>query len=306
MPLAPILLFAFKRYEHTKATLDALRKNYLADQSELVVVLDGARNELEFKEVQKVKELVLSEQWCGKVELIARKENRGLNENFFDTIAEVLAKHNKIIVLEDDICAAPYFLKYMNDALDHYENEKKVMNISGFAFNWKTKSLPESFFIKCSSTWGWATWKDRWDLLIRNPKIIYDEVQRSNLKFDFTQRDTENDYFEQLEVEIEGKKNIWDIKWYGTLMLNDGLSLYPRKSLVENIGFDGSGTHYTANVVGHKIELEYDKINDFPSLIEENVEARKAIGAYFKSLHPTFFDKAKYKLNLLKSKYFGK
>ena len=299
MPLAPVLLFTFKRFSHTKKTLEALEANYLADKTELFVVSDGPRNEEERVEVEQVRNLIRNRNWCKNVTLLVNETNRGLNDNFFDNISKIVNEHGKVIILEDDIYTSPYFLQYMNDALNLYEQEKKVMNISGFAFDWKTNRLPDSYFIASSSTWGWATWKDRWDLLIKDPGEIYKEVVKRNFQHRFTQNGSNPDYFSQLEMEVFGKKNIWDIKWYGTVMLNDGLSLYPNKSLVDNIGFDGSGTHYVANVVGHKSKMRSSKIDTFPSVIAENIDARTAMEAYFNSQKPSFWDKAIYKLKLI-------
>jgi len=53
--------------------------------------------------------------------------------------------------------------------------------------------------------------------------------------------------------------------------------------------------------------LQFGKQLQFKKIpIEESDFARKSFAKYFKAQQPTFLDKAKYKLNLLKAKYFGK
>ena len=121
----------------------------------------------------------------------------------------------------------------------------------------------------------------------------------SNLKSEFNQNESYPDFFNQLEAEVQGKKNIWDIKWYSTVMLNKGLTLYPRKSLVENIGFDGSGSNYVENIKGFSISLEGEEITSFPLEVAENSLARKHAEKYFNSQKPSFWDKAIYKLKLI-------
>lgn len=54
--------------------------------------------------------------------------------------------------------------------------------------------------------------------------------------------------------QLEGKLDSWAIFWYFQFYKNKGLTLYPSKSLVHNIGFDGSGVHCGDNKVEKKLE----------------------------------------------------
>ena len=304
--LAPIVLFAYKRADHIRQTLEALSKNTLADQSELIVVSDAGKNESDHAAVQEVRDLILSKQWCGKVSLICNKKNLGLNENFFFHITNIVNEFGKIIILEEDIVTSSNFLKYMNDALVMYENEKKVMQISGFIFNMNTKKLDSTYFLGITNGWGWATWADRWSLLNRDPKDLFAKVQSMNLYNTMTLDGAEPDFYNQLESNAKGIHNHWDIKWLSSVVTNHGLCLFPKESLVVNIGFDGSGTHFKDGEKGHKTVLAKNSLVLEKLAIQESLEARKALAKYFRAQQPTFYDKAKFKLNLLKNKYFGK
>jgi len=74
----------------------------------------------------------------------------------------LLNEYGKIIVLEDDLLTSPYFLKFMNEALEYYKNEKKVWHISGWNYPINNEGLDDVFFWRTMNCWGWATWADRW------------------------------------------------------------------------------------------------------------------------------------------------
>jgi len=53
-----------------------------------------------------------------------------LAKNITRAVTEVVEKHGKVIVLEDDIVTSNNFVKFMNDALDYYVHENKIWHIS--------------------------------------------------------------------------------------------------------------------------------------------------------------------------------
>jgi hypothetical protein len=304
--LAPILLFTYNRVEHTRKTLEALSVNYLASESELIVISDAPKIKEHIEGVEIVRDLIRSKTWCKSTTLLCMEKNMGMNDNFLVNITAVVEKYGKVIVLEDDICTSPQFLTYMNDALEMYENEERVMQVSGFVFDISKRNLPPSFFVGITNGWGWATWKDKWNKLNRNAKELFDTVQKNNLYNRMTVDGAEPDFWNQLEANATGVHNDWDIKWFSSVVANNGLCLYPKESLVVNIGFDGTGTHFKNGEKGHKTVFSKSQLRLEKIPVEESLIARKSFAKYFKSQQPTFFDKAKYKLNLLKSKYFGK
>ena len=163
--LAPIVLFVYNRPWHTQQTLDALAKNTLALESELIVFCDGPKEGLvssSLELIEKTRKIVKGESRFRSVQVIESKENKGLADSIIKGVTEVVNKYGKIIVLEDDLVTSPGFLSYMNDALDVYEKENKVMHVSGYMYPVKS-ILPETFFIKPTSCWGWGTWKRAWD-----------------------------------------------------------------------------------------------------------------------------------------------
>lgn len=281
--LSPIALFVYNRPGHTKQTIEALQKNELAVESDLIIFSDGPKNEGAKLGVHEVREYLKSINGFRSIRIIERKENYGLAKSIIAGVGEVVNKYGKIIVLEDDLIASPYFLRYMNEALVYYEAEESVISIHGYIYPVKGE-IPETFFIKGADCWGWATWKRGWDLFESDGKKLLQELEarKLNKEFDF---DGSYPYIQMLKGQIKGFNNSWAIRWYASAFLRNKLTLYPGHSLVSNIGFDNSGIH-TGKTRAFYVSIYNQpiKINQMP--IGENEGARLAIIKYFRS--PSF------------------
>ena len=177
--LAPILVFAYNRPDHLVQTLSALSKNELATDSILIIHCDGAKvgaSQEQEEAIKKVREIAKMQKWSRELIVVERDGNLGLAESIINGVSDVTTKYGKAIVLEDDILTSKYFLQFMNDALDVYEKEEKVISIGACNFFAHGKKVPETFFVPIPDCWGWATWKDRWDLFERNGSKLLDTV----------------------------------------------------------------------------------------------------------------------------------
>lgn len=241
MTLAPILLFVYNRPEHLKRAVESLVRNPLADESELFVFSDAPKTEADKENVDYVRRYVHAIGGFKKVTVVEREENWGLARSIIDGVTHLVNKYGRVIVLEDDLVVAPYFLKFMNDALEMYKDEQKVGHIHACDFT-KNSSLPETFLIKWTGSWGWATWDRAWKHFNPDGKALLKELEDRHLTytFDFNGK---YGYTRMLRRQIEGKNNSWAIRWNASLFLNDILSLNVGRSLVRNEGFDGSGTN---------------------------------------------------------------
>lgn len=244
--LAPIVLFVYNRPGHTKRALDALALNQEAEESVLYVYCDGPKanaTEEDLYRINQTREIVKSQQWCKEVHVEEQAQNKGLADSIIDGVTDIVNRYGKIIVLEDDIVTSKVFLKYMNEALSLYENEDNVMHISSFVpVTDGQEKLPETYLLKFMSCWGWATWKQSWNKLIINTEFLYAYLVNKKREKDFG-LDGAINYIEQLKQNLSGEIKTWAIKWAATIYILDGLCLYPKQSLVEQIGFDGSGVH---------------------------------------------------------------
>lgn len=245
MHLAPIILFVFNRPWHTEQTLEALANNRLACDSTLFIYCDGPKSDTPFEELRKirqVREIVGKKKWCKEVYIIEGSENKGLAESIISGVTDIVNRYGKIIVLEDDLITSTAFLQYMNDALNMYEAEEKVMHVSAYWFPIKhSNDLPEIFFYNTASCWGWGTWASSWSRLETNAELLKRRIiaQPQGIKR-FTIGNSAS-FMNQLEGNILGRIKTWNVKWYATIFLNGGFSLHPNHSLVNNIGHDGSG-----------------------------------------------------------------
>ena len=279
MTCAPILLFVYNRPEHTRRCIESLTRNALAADSTLYIYADGAKDTTQQSAVDEVRSYLRTISGFKTVNLIERKENWGLARNIIDGVTTQVNRYGKVIVLEDDLVVAPYFLQFMNDALETYKDEPKVGHIQACDFT-QDPSLPDTFLIKWTGSWGWATWERAWKHFNPNGKALLEELEQRKLTytFDFNGK---YGFTRMLRRQIEGKNNSWAIRWNASLFLKDILSLNVGRSLVQNEGFDGSGTNcgggglYASNL--HLAPLPVQKI----SPIEENKAARQAFVRYY-------------------------
>ena len=180
MQIAPTALFVYNRLEHTKRVIEALQKNVLASESDLIIFSDGPKHEKDVKKIDEVRKYLKTIDGFKSIEIFEKENNLGLSNSIISGVTEVVNRYGKIIVLEDDLVVSPYFLEFMNNALVKYENEEKVISIHGYIYPIKNK-LPETFFIKGADCWGWATWKRGWDLFEPNGQKLLDELLNKNL-----------------------------------------------------------------------------------------------------------------------------
>jgi hypothetical protein len=237
--LSPIVLFVYNRPWHTRQTIEALQKNQLANDSEIFIYSDAPKDDA--TTVQEVRNYIRTIDGFKKVTIIERATHQGLANNIIDGVTKIVNEYGRVIVLEDDLVTSPYFLRFMNDALDFYQSEEKVMHISGHTSPISTENLPETVFTRVTGCWGWATWADKWQYFERNITKLENQFTRK-MKYQFNEV-TSHFYWRQIEENKSGKINTWFIFWYASVFLKGGLCLRPRDSMVQNIGFDGSGVH---------------------------------------------------------------
>ena len=278
MKYAPIVLFVYNRPYHTRRTLEALSRNELATQSDLFIFADGAKENAtseQLHQIEETRKVIKEKQWCKNDEIIESTKNKGLANSIIDGVTKIVNQYGKIIVLEDDLLTGKYFLNYMNEALDKYENEDRVISIHGFMYE-HSENLQETFFIKGADCWGWATWKRGWDLFNPDGNELLKRIKKQKLgkQFDL---DGVYDYVKMLKNQIKGKNDSWAIRWHASAFLADKLTLYPSKSLVVNFGFDGSGTHCGELQMKFNEDYENTKIKIDKILIEENQNARNVL-----------------------------
>lgn len=298
MNLAPIILFVYNRLGYTHQTIESLKKNDLAKESELFIYSDAPKWKKDKKPVSEVREYIRTINGFKSITIKENQINKGLAASVTTGVTEIIEKYGKAIILEDDLELSPFFLKYMNDALNVYEAEEDIISIHGYVYPVK-KRLPETFFLRGADCWGWATWKRGWKLYEDDAEKLLSEISERNLEreFDFN---GSYDYTKMLNQEIKGEIDSWAIKWYASAFINGKLTLYPGRSLVRNIGTTGSSTHF-ANTEVFDVKLSETPVDIKKIKIKEDEKTKKIFEEYFKSIKPNFlkvgFQKAKRLIN---------
>jgi len=232
--------------------------------------------------IKSTRELIRKKKWCGTVTIVELENNKGVDNITVLGVTKLVNEFGKLIVLEDDIVTSPGFLTYMNEALDIYENEEKVMTVSGYCFPLKATQPDPYLIFGMTSSWGWATWKRAWDKFDPDYKSTFSKINSSGTgkKFNF---DNAYDYLGILEYCNENDRP-WDIRWYASVFLSGVYSLWPHQSLVQNIGHDTSGVHSFSTQKFQHATLSKD-VPVKKILLEENSNARNEITAFLKTLN---------------------
>ena len=284
---APIALFVYARPDHAHRTVEALLKNPEASSSDLIVFSDAARTPDKEESVRRVREYVASIKGFRSLIVHHRPQNFGLAKSIIDGITQVLANHECVIVLEDDLETSPHFLRYMNEALDRFAEEESVISVHGYVYPTE-QTLPEAFFLRGADCWGWATWRRGWAQFNPDGQFLLDELIRQNLLKAFDSNGVYS-YSAMLKGQISGSNDSWAVRWYASAFLANKLTLYPGRSLVLNIGNDSSGTHCgTTNVFD--VQLSNTPICLDNIAIEESATAKKVI-EYFHRKKQSFIQR---------------
>lgn len=293
---SPIVLFVYNRFWHTQQTIDALKNNELAKQSDFIIYSDAAKNEQTATKVQEVRDYIKTIQGFNSVKIIEREKNWGLANSIIDGVTTVVNQYGRVIVMEDDLVTSPYFLRYMNEALEKFSQDDRIISIHGYVYPVK-KSLPEAFFLPGADCWGWATWKRGWDIFNPDGEYLLQQLKEKHLINNFDYNGSLK-YSKMLEDQIKGKNDSWAVRWYASAFLVDKLTLYPGRSLVHNIGNDDSGTHCANNTL-YDVRMSTTAINLSNINVESYHSGRKAFEAFFKQKKTNILKKIYLKLQFI-------
>lgn len=278
-PLAPLVLFVYNRPWHTQQTVEALLRNKLASQSELYVYSDGPRGN-DALLVEQVRHYVHSIRGFKQVVVSESETNQGLANSVIRGVTSVLSRHEKVIVLEDDMVCTTDFLDFMNQALNFYQHDSRIFSVSGYSY---PVVIPEYYpYDVCvfprASSWGWGTWADRWQ-----------KVDWEVLDFEQFMRDPKakaafkrggEDLLAMLVKQQMGKINSWAIRWTYAHSKHQAYCLSPVKQKMHSIGTDGSGTHlrktnrYAVPLTEGNVRLDAD--------VREDEQLLKSLQAFFR------------------------
>lgn len=227
---------------HLQRTVEALRRNPQASLSQLFVFSDGPKKPADETAVRQVREYLRTLSGFGSVGIVERDRNFGLANSIIDGVSQICRKYGRVIVLEDDLLVSPHFLEYMNTALDRYEHDDRVMQISGYMFPLAADLEEDAIFLPLTTSWGWATWERAWRHF--DPHCAaWSEIRNDGEALKAFDLGGAYPYSSMVEAQFRGEIDSWAIRWYVSVFAHKGLVLFPRQTLVNNSGLEGSGTH---------------------------------------------------------------
>lgn len=280
--MAPIVLFVYKRPKHTQKVIEALQQCYAAHESELFIFSDAAQKPEEEREVKALRAYLTTITGFKEVHIINRTVNRGLAHNIINGISEIINKYQRVIVLEDDIICAPNFLLFMNEALKKYEKHDDIFSISGYHPHLELLEKSEVRIYKNfrNSSWGWATWANRWNKVDWEVSDYQDFFKSKARRKAFDNGGEDLSWM--LWKQVHGQLDSWAIRFCYAQYKHGAYTIFPVRSLVSNIGFDGSGRH---SEITSKFSVDISKqqsIIDLPEVPEVNEQLIREYRKYYK------------------------
>ena len=284
--ISPIVIFTYNRLDHLDTLINSLEQNELFKKSKILVFSDGPKKEIDIEKIEKIRIYLKKKLISKNSEIVERPNNFGLSKNVITGINQTFNDYDQAIILEDDLEVSPFFLNYMNDALNLYASSEDVASISGYMYPINSKSFSNDyFFLKLAESWGWGTWKRAWNNFETDSVKLKNEIDERKLvdEFNFSSGIS---YYKMLNDNINGANDSWAIRWYASTFLKNMNTLFPSKSFVKNIGIDNSGENcnYTTVYDSH-INLEYKPL--------KKIHSMELAADMF--LIKSFFQKIKYK-----------
>ena len=278
MQYAPITLFTYSRADHTKSAVESLLKNKEAAESDLFIFSDGPKTEEKRKAVEENRKYIDTITGSNSVHIVEHEKNQGLANSLIAGITEIVNQYGRVIVVEDDLILSPYFLQFMNEALEKYKDEDRVASISAF-LNPIDCEAPDTFFLRYFACWGWATWKRGWDILINDDRVLLKQLRWK--KNDFNIGGT-GPFYGILYCDKIGLNDSWAVRFYASQFLAGKLQLFPGRSMAIQTGTDGSGTHGTdADHKYDKMRLSIRPIHIGEIDVEESKEMYDAFSRFY-------------------------
>lgn len=275
MPPTPIAIFTYNRPVHTQHMFDSLEACRRLEECEVVIYGDGVKKPEHAAAVRQTREVVQA--WAEKhgAKVVLRDENYGLAKSITTGVTELCEQYGRVIVLEDDLVLAPAFLDYMLVCLDHYADDERIMQISGYTFPFEDNPPPGLFLQPVATTWGWATWKRAWDQYDHDTQEALAILKNPQQKHSFD-LDGAYPYTRMYRHAAAGKVDSWGVRWWFSVWQQEGLVVYSRQTLVNNEGFDGSGVH-SGEGKGWAQSIAYAQLPerlDFPQGVDQKLAQR--------------------------------
>ena len=273
--LAPVIIFVYNRLNHTRRTIEELQKNELAQESIVYIFCDGPKPNATSEQVAKVRAVQdFADSVKGFKEVIVEKasKNKGLANSVIYGVTKVIKEYGKAIIVEDDILTHPFFLRFMNDALSFYVDDKSIFSIGAFTENIEIPNnyRHDVFVVPRVESWGWATWDDRW-LSAQWDISTYPALTKKDKEDIARLCKGGDDFWPMLQNQAKGIVDSWAVRLQYNMSREGKLCLRPRYTLVKNIGLDGTGVHCNSTETGEAVSTPYYNKDIYDIILEKDI-----------------------------------
>ncbi|GAD19053.1 hypothetical protein [Helicobacter fennelliae] len=249
-----ILLLSFNRLDTLQRTLEQIAKHKPA---RIYLANDGARanhrdshDVLESEKISTIRAYLIqtiSTQWSWDCEIHTRflDTNLGCKKAVSSAISWFFENEEQGIILEDDCLPNESFFRFCDELLERYKYQDNIFMISGFSgldFAPKAKQSIQSdyFFSKYNHIWGWASWRRAW----AKYELEFDFNDALKLQ-NFTSTQERRYWHNIFKSYTQGQINTWDYPWTFSIWKHNGLSIYPKCNMIQNIGFNREDSTHT-------------------------------------------------------------
>ena len=217
--------------------------------SSLYVASDGPRRSCpsEGFQVQDVRGLIERLiDWPCSVQTMYSSSNHGCRDGPIRALNWFFEHVEEGIILEDDCVPHLDFFAFCEATLRLYSVDSRIWCVSGN--NYLAADSTQAFsyyFSRYTMTWGWATWRDRWQQY--DPELLqWPAFRDSGLMQQVFEDPYEAAYWAEIfERTYRREEPItwWDYQWFFAALSRGALTAVPRRNLVSNIGFGPDATH---------------------------------------------------------------
>lgn len=237
----PILFLIFNRPDKTQTVFDRIRE---AKPDRLFVAADGPRPDKpgETELCNQTRRIVLDGiNWPCEIRTLFRDKNMGCDPAVSSAITWFFEQVEEGIILEDDCLPDLSFFPFCNELLEKYQDNERVMMISGDNFQLTRRSESSYYFSRYPQTWGWATWRRAWRKY--DPTMgSWPNLRKNGMFENFLPPSIYQRAKKMFDCAFSNKEGTpWDALWFFACWENSGLCAIPNVNLVTNI--DSGGTH---------------------------------------------------------------
>lgn len=266
----------YNRPALVRQALESLAANELADQSRLYIFSDGPKigaTRDQIARIEEVRKIIHGVTGFENVFISEADTNKGLAASVLDGVSAVIKDFGKVIVVEDDTILSPYFLRFMNDALNRYENNPEVFAVGGWNYFSNRSEQDPVLFFRYPDSIAWGTFARSWKLFEPDGKKLMQQLKERKLMRKFNGFRNLNYFERMLQWQIDGRVDSWAIRWTATSILHNGLTAFPPVSMAKKMGFSEESTHVKGLDYNAGLQLARSAVMNFPARVTEDLKA---------------------------------